>query len=329
MNLNKFTKAELISKFKKLEHKNDSNNNNKNTIINQIKTYLSQILELLLTFKTILLKLTLISFFIKIFTKYRIFRRFWWILNTIVMFIFGISLADNFGTEFISNFFKEIKIIISNTVDYLTNTSFYTYLHKLFSKVETNENKSKTSLTDNQSMTSKVTNNENKSMKERTPIWVENSLKEKPGKISDWFKAEVKETEIIEPETNHNKYYIIAGMLIVSALAWYYFPEIKASGISVIEWIKSFGGGDDPTPPTSEARANLDRIVKEKTKETELKISDLMDKSKGKNVRIISPSLENLNEEAENSWNKSISPTSSTSSSDTIKADSNLCKKKK
>jgi hypothetical protein len=52
------------------------------------------------------------------------------------MFIFGISLEDHFGIEFISNFFKEIKIIISNTVDYLTNTSFYTYLHKLFSKDE-------------------------------------------------------------------------------------------------------------------------------------------------------------------------------------------------
>jgi sugar-specific transcriptional regulator TrmB len=75
MNLNKFTKAELISKFKKLESKNDSNNN-QNNFINQIKTYLSQILDLILTFKNILIKITMISFFLQIFKKYRIFRRF-------------------------------------------------------------------------------------------------------------------------------------------------------------------------------------------------------------------------------------------------------------
>jgi hypothetical protein len=57
-NLNKFTKAELISKFKKLEIKN-SNENNSNT------TLFSKILDFILYFKTLILKITLISIIIK------------------------------------------------------------------------------------------------------------------------------------------------------------------------------------------------------------------------------------------------------------------------
>jgi hypothetical protein len=57
-NLNKFTKAELISKFKKLEIKN-SNVNNSNT------TLFSKFLDFILYFKTLIFKITLISILIK------------------------------------------------------------------------------------------------------------------------------------------------------------------------------------------------------------------------------------------------------------------------
>ena len=69
MNLNKFTKAELISKLK-----NNKKEGNPNLIINQIKSYFNQLLDLILTFKNLLIKLTLIGLLIKIFKKYRIFR---------------------------------------------------------------------------------------------------------------------------------------------------------------------------------------------------------------------------------------------------------------
>jgi hypothetical protein len=59
-NLNKFTKAELISKFKKLEIKNSNvNNSNTNT------TLFSKILDFILYFKTLIFKVTLISILIK------------------------------------------------------------------------------------------------------------------------------------------------------------------------------------------------------------------------------------------------------------------------
>lgn len=106
MNLNKNTKAELISKFRKLDSINETN---KNSIINKLKSYLSLGLNFLIRFKTILLKITLISFLIKLFKKYSLLRRIWSILNTVIVTIFGISLLDNLGLDSISNFFKEIK----------------------------------------------------------------------------------------------------------------------------------------------------------------------------------------------------------------------------
>jgi len=147
MNLNKFTKAELISKLKqnnsKLVNLDSRNTNKKINFLVKINTYLSQLWDLLSTFKNIIAKLTLISFFIQLSKKYRIFRRLWVILNTIVMSIFGISLLDNFGFEFVSNFIIEMKIIIGNIVNYLTNTHFYNYLTELFYNKPSNETTNK------------------------------------------------------------------------------------------------------------------------------------------------------------------------------------------
>jgi hypothetical protein len=57
MNLNKYKKAELISRFKKLESKN-SNNPNNQSIFNRI-------IELILKLKNILIKITLIALIVK------------------------------------------------------------------------------------------------------------------------------------------------------------------------------------------------------------------------------------------------------------------------
>ena len=64
MNLKKYTKDELIRKLQK-----SKNDDSKNSILNQINLYLSEIWKLILTFKNILLKLTLISLFLQFFKK--------------------------------------------------------------------------------------------------------------------------------------------------------------------------------------------------------------------------------------------------------------------
>lgn len=354
MNLNKFTKAELISKFKKLEHKNDSNNN-RNTFLNQIKNYLSQILDLILTFKNILIKITMISFFIKIFTKYRIFRRFWFMLNSIVMAIFGMSLMDNFGLDFLNNFFMELKIVLGNTVDYLTNSRFYSYLNKLF----TNEVPTSEKTIDNKR--TMIEENKTNTTRNEYP----NGQNQRNSKISDWLKPEEKiEADVIE-ETSYKKYYITAGVIVVASLSWYYFPEIKDGIISAWEWFSSnargpggAAGGETGDQHNSEhdntmiipknmrldnnGEVRLSEKIEQELSSTPLKSEgsveipkarddlNIIDQSglfkeiedavemvdKGKN-KILSPSasLENLNEQAIESWERSLSPSSSSSSS--------------
>jgi len=89
MNLNKFTKAELISKFKSLETKAKTNENDQSN-----QTLSSLIITTLINFRKILLKITLVAFLIRTLKKYSLFRRLWSIFNWLVMAIFGFSLMD-------------------------------------------------------------------------------------------------------------------------------------------------------------------------------------------------------------------------------------------
>jgi hypothetical protein len=52
------------------------------------------------------------------------------------MSIFGISILDNFGFEFMKNFLNEIRFITINIIDYFSNTQFYHFLNNLFSEKE-------------------------------------------------------------------------------------------------------------------------------------------------------------------------------------------------
>ena len=212
MNLNKFTKAELISKFKKLDNKN---NNNQQTLTQTI-------LNTLTLFKNMLYKFTILTLLIKTFKKYSIFRRLWLILNTIVMSIFGISILDFYGLSFIASFFTEFTSVVSSLVNYLTNTHFYSVLSGLFSqKVEVKPSTNILGMgTNNNSSTGSETSIENNS------------------KINEWLSRK----EIIqEPESDNRKYYIIAALLLLSCLAWYYYgDDIKPLPGIALEKIKSF-----------------------------------------------------------------------------------------
>jgi hypothetical protein len=121
--------------------------------------------------------------------------------------IFGISLLDNFGIEFISNVFKEIKFIFSNTIDYLTNSHFYKYLTKLFST--RNEPSSKETNKNGSMMESNI----------RETTRNEENIREnyRRSKISEIIRGEEIKTEV-ESESSNNKYYIIVGIIIVSSL---------------------------------------------------------------------------------------------------------------
>jgi hypothetical protein len=127
------------------------------------------------------------------------------------------------------------------------------------------------------------------------------------------------------------QYYIIAVM-IIGCLSWYYFDDIKDIGSSFMDWVKSFRGNDDPgnnNLPVEDRisqRAELEKYIKERTRETNEKISSIMIEKTENPVRITSESLEDLNEKVKESWESQTSPTSSTSSTETIKPSSSKVK---
>jgi hypothetical protein len=327
MDLKKQTKAELISaiknyQIKKLEQKLDlQKESNKNKFFNQIKSYFLQIWNLISTFKDILAKLTFISLLIGLFRKYKIFRRIWLILNSIVMGIFGISLLDNFGLGFLKNFITEIRDITYSVIDYLSNTQFYNYLNNLFNK---------------EIPSSKKIDKSRPLIEENTTETIRNetSIRRNQGnpKISDWLKPNDEIIEEIPEETNYKKYIIIGTtIIIVSFLSWYFFDEIKASGLSVVEWIKKYFNQDprDPRDPSNsdfkgKAKEKLDRLIKEKfKKDQEENVAssskdpiDIYFPENEKRV-LTSPSLEELNKNVSDSWDSEAS-SSSNSSDETI-----------
>jgi hypothetical protein len=191
-NLKQFTKAELINKLK-----TNKNNESKDTIFTNFMT-------LLLTFKSILLKITLIVFILRIFKKYSIFRKIFTIINTILISIFGFSLIDFYEIDFLSKFFNNIIDLFSK---------FHTNILDLFGKkVETVELPTKNEALRGiqQSSTGIQTSNESS-----------NKIIERFKQIIN--KEEVK-PEIIQEDTQENnpyyknKYVIIAGLLILSGI---------------------------------------------------------------------------------------------------------------
>jgi hypothetical protein len=71
-NLQKYNKSELINKLKDL---NSKNTNSQKSFSGSINNYFYEIINLFITFKNLLLKLTLVSLIIGIFRKFKIFRR--------------------------------------------------------------------------------------------------------------------------------------------------------------------------------------------------------------------------------------------------------------
>lgn len=123
MNLKKYTKAELISKIQGLKTN---------------PTFQSKLFDYIYLIKQFLVKITFLTIIVKIFKRFKILRRIWIILNTIVMSIFGISMLDIYGLSIISAFITEITEITGNIVNYLTNTKFYSVISAwLGFKVET------------------------------------------------------------------------------------------------------------------------------------------------------------------------------------------------
>jgi hypothetical protein len=352
MNLNKFTKAELIKKVKSL------NSENQDSKINNQSFYI-KLVEMIVLIKSILIKLTLISLLIKIFKKYSLIRRLWAIINTIIVSIFGISLIDNFSIiGFITNLFTEITDVIGKGVEYLSNTTFYNYLANLFgsNKVETSTN---TDMKRPVIFTNKQTENLSKESNEdeRVSEWLNRKINDHKKEDSPVLRDEPKQD--YKMFSSDWFYYVRIGIYITLSvyLTYHYWDDITPYATSAWNWIKSRFNRDDgnngPDNPNINERYNklVDSLGlnRNKGKGREIINKDITDKlrqqqdilkgkgegpsnlenpfdqyfkpeNKVQSPILSSPSLENLNSTVEQTWSESrTSSPESVSSSATIK----------
>lgn len=302
-NLNKFTKAELINKFRKIENHNKS-------ILNKIFSYI-------ILYKNTLLKLTLIGLIIRWIKKYSLIRKLWHLISTIASTLLGISFIDIYGIDLIS---------------WIRETQIYKWFYELFN-------------------TPKVIDND--SSNEGIPSFMEKinpntTRNESDHRIIKRFKEIIsKEPEVINNEeldkTNYKYIFIIGSLFISGAIVYYYWDDLKKGGTSAIEWIKSFRSGFDDNSSSNiqnntgnnqlNIQTNLntrERLVRERIIERDIESNidsssdiQLIDNNQPpiysqSSTILTSPSLENLNEQAQDSWGEGSSQISSPDSDRTI-----------
>jgi hypothetical protein len=214
MNLNKYTKAELISKFKKLEAKNSSNNNSTNT----------NFVEVIISLKNWIMRLTIIALIIKYFKKYTFISKILRFFNWIILSIFGISLIDNFNLSFITNFATNIRLGLSLIMGYFTSTQFYSYLSAIWGLNLTKEPEIKSRTWSSSTVYPKSSFNEDRMRYEK------GESERNSKKILKWLNDH---EEFKKEESNNTKYYLLLLLLALGGTAWYFY------GLSIDE-ISSF-----------------------------------------------------------------------------------------
>ena len=148
MNLNKFTKAELISKIKDqnlLNHKLIDKVQNldpiekesvKKSWYKNFIDYLSEILKLFSLLKDLFFKLTFISILIRIITKYTWIKKIFQIIRRIFLIVFGTTFLDEIGAgEYFKHFWASIIEIFKDIFSFLKDI-YNKYFELIWGKEE-------------------------------------------------------------------------------------------------------------------------------------------------------------------------------------------------
>jgi len=310
MNLNKFTKAELISKLRLRDLQDHKNKINeviiKTSIFERIKTWTNKIWDFIVKFINFLMKITIIRLAFKSFKNYSWIKRFWKIINGLILGIFGFSILDNFGIDFINNLFIEVKILLYNITNYLTNSQFYNWLDNFWSKKDKSPSSSPREMNQIKSEIKTETHWNDKNI---------GSSDRNSSKVSSWF--EPPKTELTEAESNsYIKYYIIASVLFIGGcFVYYYWNDIMANTNSWYDTIRGYIRGDDPDdnlPPNR--RAEVERVIMEKDGISPVYPPKDIPEIRVSSPPLTSPSFDDLTSKANESW-----ATDSSSSTETIK----------
>lgn len=198
-----FDKAELISKYQKLQSKKDNNNNN-NQSFNQ------KVIEVFLLAKSFILKITLLTVLYKVFKKYRFVRSILMAINSAILALFGLSFMDLWGFD-----------LIKDCVNYFRNNPVYMWFGALFASKEQIKTK----------FPSSSTNGTIKGID-----WPSTEAKRRIGEIDNdtrWYdrlsqKGKWELEAETKPEESNNKYYYILLLLLLAGFTiWYFGDEIK------------------------------------------------------------------------------------------------------
>jgi hypothetical protein len=143
MNLNKMTKIELINKLKSKIDSNkseiDLNKSNIELNKNKSKERPVTIIDVIRKFQIWILSFAIITILSKIFKNYKSIRAILKVANYIILTVFGISVFEAFGFGFLIKLFGEFKYIFGSIIAYLSDSTFYNYLMKVFNVVENKE----------------------------------------------------------------------------------------------------------------------------------------------------------------------------------------------
>lgn len=287
---NKYTKAELISKFAPLDIKNSNSNQ---SIFNKIFSYI-------LLFKKLILKIAFITFLITWIKRYSLIRKIWQIISTIASTLLGISIIDIYGFDIIS---------------WIRETQIYKWFSELIITPKVISKKSADESIPSFMRQTNQNTNRSESDHEIIKRFKEIIYKEPDPMVEDNLNPE-------NTSFYKNKYFLIIALSLTAVVSWYYFDEIKTGYGSIIDWLNSFRRGssgdsseistnNSTTPTTKNIQSELDRIFPENP-QSDIKLVDV--KGKGKTI-LTSPSLEDLNQKAADSWSDSTSPKSDDSTS--------------
>ena len=300
-NLNKFTKAELINKYTKLENLNHQNSNQTQT---QSKYHsILKIIDKIQLFKSLIIKITLIGLIIKWIKKYSFVRKFWHIFSLIGSSLLGFSLIDIYSLDIIS-WIKDTSIYrwYSDLMNWSKNEIKSTEIKDISSIPRTNSNETEINSNNRQN---------NRSI-------IEKIINKEPEVLSK------EEFNSLDESNNHNyKYYIIVGsIIIISGIVYYYWNDIRPAagdaGNTIIDKIRSFRSwfnSDSSNINNNNTGNNTVNIPTNINPDIQLvdnnppSSSNIQAVDNSSNVRSVltSASLENLNEQAESSWSEGIS----------------------
>lgn len=328
-NLNKYTKSELINKLKDKRLEVIEPNS------------MTKLISKILLFKSLILKLTLFTFIIRWIKKYSLVRKLWQVFSMIGSTLLGLSLVDIYAFDFIN---------------WIKDTNFYRWYSELFNIKSEKIIETKTEIKEPSSgMRTSNTNSTGDETKDEKDYGIIRKIHKITNPEPDPIIEDIENPSFY---SKNKYWIIGAASVTCLIGWYYYGDNIQPvinSGIekiktgygAIIDYLNSFR----PSPPddstgtnssgsaisntmTDKSRLSVQDRIKQyfddKTPQSNIIVKtdseiELIDTSqastsnldKGKGV-LTSPSLENLNNQAQESWSEGSSSPKSESSSSTI-----------